>query len=54
MTRWWGGVLFFALLIGLTIVLPVAAQQTVLYACVNNSSGEVKIVSPGATCHNNS
>lgn len=53
MTRWWGGILLFALLISLTSVVDVAAQQTVIYACINKSSGEVKLVSPGAACNNN-
>jgi parallel beta-helix repeat protein len=53
MPRWWGGILLFALLISPALVPDAAAQQTVLYACVNTSSGEVKLVSPGTACHNN-
>lgn len=29
------------------------AQTVIVYACVNNSSGTVKIVAPNATCQNN-
>jgi hypothetical protein len=29
-----------------------AQQQQSIYACVNNSSGTIKIVAPGATCDN--
>ncbi len=30
-----------------------AQAGNTIYACVNNSSGAVKIVAPGATCNNN-
>ena len=34
------------------LFVPARADAQTVYACVNNSSGTVKIVSPTATCHN--
>ncbi len=53
MPRWWGVILLIALLIGLASMADVAAQQSVISACVNNSSGELKLVSPGTACAKN-
>src|SRR3990172_2089583 len=51
--RWIIGMVvgFFGLLLGVAGQLH--AQSGAIYACVNNSSGEVKIVAPGSTCKNN-
>ena len=51
--RWIIGMVvgFFGLLLGVAGQLH--AQSGAIYACVNNSSGEVKIVAPGSTCRNN-
>ena len=50
MTRWWKGILLFALLISLAFVTDVAAQQSVIYACVQQGSDHVRIVSATERC----
>jgi hypothetical protein len=40
--------------IGLLAVPQEASAQQVIFACQNNSSGELKIVAANATCPNNS
>lgn len=53
--RWTTGSVagLLALSLGLAVHVDAQADSTQIFACVNNSSGEVKIVAPGAACNNN-
>jgi hypothetical protein len=47
-----GAIMALLLMFGVTLVLAVGETET-YYACVNTSSGTIKIVSAEDTCHNN-
>ena len=46
--------LFSIAVIGLLALPESASAQEIIYACRNNSSGELKIVAANATCSHNS
>jgi len=49
----WGLVIFVAVLGVPMMARAHGGDPTKIHSCVNNNSGEVKIVSPNATCNNN-